>query len=114
MHEVLLDDLKQIRASNNEEYSKICGGNIFGLSDVEIPKGLKIEDLSEEDLIFSKFEDYLFLQNCECWWIGEGSPNSLKKAPLHRLYYIINSDKYFEAVTQIEKLLEEWADRIYY
>lgn len=55
MHEVLLDDLKQLRASSNQDYLKICGGNILGMSEVEIPKGPKMEILSEEDLIFTKF-----------------------------------------------------------
>ena len=55
MYEILLDDLKQLSASSNEDYLKICGGNILGMSEVEIPKGPKMENLSEEDLIFTKF-----------------------------------------------------------
>lgn len=60
-----------------------------------------------EELVFSHFEDYLFLQASECWWVGEGSPNSLRKAPLHRLHFIMRTDKYFEAVAQIHTLLQE-------
>jgi hypothetical protein len=55
MYEILLDDLKQLSASSNEDYLKICGGNILGMSEVEIPKEPKMENLSEENLIFTKF-----------------------------------------------------------
>lgn len=54
-----------------------------------------VQDAEIDNIIFSRFEDYLFVQNSLGWWIGQSSPNAVRKLPLHRLFYVISSDKYF-------------------
>lgn len=43
MHEVLANELAQLRTANGQDYGKICATHILGLGEVEIPRGSKAQ-----------------------------------------------------------------------
>ena len=80
---------------NPEVFNKTFGKFAIGVSEVELPQGVK--NPTHEQIIYSRFEDFKFLENSVGWWIGENCPSSLKNVQLRKLYFIMEVKKYIEA-----------------